>query len=241
VSFKFRLPALALAAALGACSTLPSPAPSSIAPIAEAPETTGVAAHAMVAAANPMAVEAGLAVLRRGGSAADAAVAVQAVLGLVEPQSSGLGGGAFMVYYDAKTRAVSAYSGRETAPAGATPAMFLGADGKPLPFVTAVLSGRATGVPGAIAMLSLAQGQHGKLAWSGLFGDAERLAERGFVVPKRLAAYANGRVPQAATPDALRYFTKPDGTKIQAGDLLKNPAYAQSLRLIAAHGPAGLL
>jgi len=241
VSLKFRLPALALAAVLGACSTLPSPAPSSIAPFAEAPETTGVAAHAMVAAANPMAVEAGLAVLRRGGSAADAAVAVQAVLGLVEPQSSGLGGGAFMVYYDAKTRAVSAYSGRETAPAGATPAMFLGADGKPLPFVTAVLSGRATGVPGAIAMLSLAQGQHGKLAWSGLFGDAERLAERGFVVPKRLAAYANGRVPQAATPDALRYFTKPDGTKIQAGDLLKNPAYAQSLRLIAAHGPAGLL
>lgn len=195
----------------------------------------------MVAAANPMAVDAGLAVLRRGGTAADAAVAVQAVLGLVEPQSSGLGGGAFMVFYDAKTRAVTAYNGRETAPAGATPEMFLGPDGKPLPFFSAVLSGRSTGVPGAIAMLALAQAQHGKLAWSGLFADAERLADQGFVVPGRMAAAAGSRAPQAQAPDAVRYFTKPDGTKIQAGDVLTNPAYAESLRTIASQGAAGLL
>ncbi|CAN7555042.1 gamma-glutamyltransferase [Phenylobacterium sp. LjRoot225] len=239
--FKSRLLALALVAGLGGCSTLPAPAPGVPAIASQAPETTGVAAHAMVSAANPMAVEAGVAVLRRGGSAVDAAVAVQAVLGLVEPQSSGLGGGAFMVYYDARTRAVTAYNGRETAPAGATPDMFLGSDGKPLPFPVAVLSGRSTGAPGAVAMLSLAHAQHGKLAWSGLFADAERLADQGFPVPRRLAAAANARYPQSAAPDAVRYFTKPDGTRIQAGDVLKNPAYADSLRRIAAEGPKGLL
>jgi gamma-glutamyltranspeptidase/glutathione hydrolase len=237
-----RLLSLALAAAVAAggapAQARPRPHP---APLASAPETTGTAAHAMVAAANPMAVDAGLAVLRRGGSAIDAAVAVQAVLGLVEPQSSGLGGGAFMVYYDARTRQVTAYIGRETAPAGATPDMFLGPDGKPLPFYTAVLSGRSTGVPGAIAMLGLAHAQHGRLAWSGLFGRAEHLAEDGFVVPQRMAAAASSNAPQAATPDAVRYFTKPDGTRVQAGDVMKNPAYAHSLRLIAARGPAGLL
>jgi gamma-glutamyltranspeptidase/glutathione hydrolase len=195
----------------------------------------------MVAAANPMAVQAGLEVLRRGGSAVDAAVAVQAVLGLVEPQSSGLGGGAFMVYYDAKSRTVTAYNGRETAPAAASPDMFLGSDGKPLPFAAAVLSGRSTGVPGAIAMLSLAHDQHGRLPWASLFGDAEQLADGGFVVPQRMAAAARSRAPQASAPDAVRYFTKADGGLIQAGDVLRNPAYAESLRLIAAHGPAGLL
>jgi gamma-glutamyltranspeptidase/glutathione hydrolase len=195
----------------------------------------------MVAAANPLAVEAGLAVLRRGGSAVDAAVAVQAVLGLVEPQSSGLGGGSFMVYYEAKTRTVTAYDGRETAPAGATLDMFLGPDGKPLAFFAAVLSGRSTGVPGAVAMLSLAQKQHGRLAWSSLFGDAEKLAEEGFIVSPRLSGMITSRIPQASAPDAVRYFTKPDGTRIKAGDRLKNPAYAESLRRIAAEGPDGLL
>jgi gamma-glutamyltranspeptidase/glutathione hydrolase len=229
---------LALTALLGGCATTPPP-PS--APLAATPEAKAAGPQAMVAAANPMAVDAGLSVLRRGGSAVDAAVAVQAVLGLVEPQSSGLGGGAFMVYYDAQSRQVTAYDGRETAPAGATPGMFLGPEGKPLPFATAVLSGRATGVPGAIAMLSLAQKQHGRLAWASLFADAERLAEDGFAAPQRLAAAAGSRAPEASAPDALRYFTKADGTRIQAGDLLKNPAYAESLRRIADHGPAGLL
>src|SRR5690242_2969042 len=129
-----------------------------------------VTSKGMVAAANPMAVEAGLKVLRAGGTAVDAAVAVQATLGLVEPQSSGLGGGAFMVYYDAKSHKVTAYNGRETAPAGATPDMFLGPDGKPMDRPTAMTSGRSAGVPGAIAMLYLAQQQHGRLKWGELFG-----------------------------------------------------------------------
>jgi len=234
-----RLPLLALAALLAACTT--TPVPERAAALSQPRVAAEPAPRAMVAAANPMAVDAGLAVLRRGGAAVDAAVAVQAVLGLVEPQSSGLGGGAFMVYYDARTRAVTAYDGRETAPAGASPDMFLGPDGKPLPFATAVLSGRSTGVPGAIAMLALAQAQHGKLAWSSLFGDAERLAEQGFVVPGRLAAAASSRAPQASAPDAVRYFTKPDGMRVRAGDVLTNPAYAESLRLIAERGAAGLL
>jgi gamma-glutamyltranspeptidase/glutathione hydrolase len=198
----------------------------------------------MVAAANPLAVEAGLAVLKRGGSAVDAAVAVQAVLGLVEPQSSGLGGGAFMVFYDAKTHQVIAYNGRETAPAGASPDMFMRTDAagvaKPIGFFEAVVSGRATGVPGAVAMLSLAQSQHGKLAWKDLFGDAERLASDGFIVSPRLAGMINSAAPQAKTPDATAYFTKSDGTRYQKGDLLKNPAYAATVRLLATKGASAL-
>src|SRR5689334_15818578 len=110
-------------------------------------------AHGMVVAANPLAAQAGLEVLKQGGDAVDAAVAVQAVLGLVEPQSSGLGGGAFMTYYDAASHAVTAYDGRETAPSSARPDQFMGPDGKPLPFFEAVLGGQSTGVPGAVAML----------------------------------------------------------------------------------------
>lgn len=206
------------------------------------PVSTSTPAKGMVAAANPLAVEAGLRVLRDGGSAVDAAVAIQAVLGLVEPQSSGLGGGAFMVFYDAKTGKVTAYDGRETAPSGASPDMFMGQDGKPLPFVTAVLSGRSSGVPGAVAMLSQAQKEHGKAAWNTLFRDAEKLADEGFVVSPRLAGMINStRAPQASQPDAVKYFTKPDGTRYQAGDVLKNPAYAATVRKIAAEGPAALL
>ena len=226
-----RLPVLALALAVSACATTGQD-------LSSAP--TGP--RAMVAAANPLAVEAGVKVLKSGGSAVDAAVAVQAVLGLVEPQSSGLGGGAFMTYYDAATKQVTAYNGRETAPAGATPDMFLTPEGKPLSYPEAVLSGRATGVPGAVAMLNLAQHDHGKLAWKDLFGDAERLADQGFIVSPRLAEMANStRAPQASAADAVAYFTKPDGARIQAGDLLKNPAYAATLRKIAAEGPKAIL
>ena len=196
--------------------------------------------RSMVTAANPLAVDAGVRVLKAGGTAVDAAVAIQAVLGLVEPQSSGLGGGAFMLYYDAATRQVISYNGRETAPAGATRDMFM-ADGKVLPFSTAVLSGRSTGVPGAVAMLAEAQKQHGRLAWSKLFGDAERLADQGFKVSPRLAGMIASSAPQASSPDAKRYFTKPDGKPYVAGDVLKNPAYADTVRKIAAQGPAGLL
>jgi gamma-glutamyltranspeptidase/glutathione hydrolase len=235
LSFK-RLAAVSLAALLTACASAPADAPQVAGP-APATSTRG---EVMVAAANPLAVEAGLNVLRKGGSAVDAAVAVQAVLGLVEPQSSGLGGGAFMTYYDARTGKVTGYNGRETAPAGATPDMFM-ANGKPIPFFDAVVSGRATGVPGAVAMLSMAQAQHGKLAWKDLFADAERLADQGFVVSPRLAGMISGPAPQAGRPDALAYFTKPDGSKYAAGDTLKNPAYAATLRKIAAEGPKGLL
>ena len=229
-----RLASLALAALfIGGPSDVAAKAPTRH---AAAASSTG-----MVAAANPMAVEAGLQVLRAGGTAVDAAVAVQAVLGLVEPQSSGLGGGAFLTFYDARTKAVSAYNGRETAPMGATPDMFLDANGRPLGRSASILSGRSTGVPGAVAMLSLAQSQHGKLAWKELFGDAERLADQGFPAPRRMAAAAASRAPQAATPDAVAYFTKPDGTKIQPGDTIRNPAYAATIRRIAAEGPRALL
>lgn len=227
-----RLSIVLLACLASACASLPSNPPAT-------PQGDG---KGMVAAANPLAVEAGVKVLARGGSAVDAAVAVQAVLGLVEPQSSGLGGGAFMTYYDAKTRKVTAYNGRETAPAAATPALFLDeATGKPLPFPVAVLSGRSSGVPGAVAMLSLAQSQHGKLAWNTLFGDAEKLADEGFKVSPRLAYMIQGRFPQTSAPDVVAYFTKPDGARYVAGDTLKNPAYAASVRKVAAEGPKAIL
>ncbi|KRA66167.1 gamma-glutamyltransferase [Caulobacter sp. Root655] len=218
------------------------------APLAAGSPTPAVAATApayaprgMVAAANPLAVEAGLRVLRDGGSAVDAAVAVQSVLGLVEPQSSGLGGGSFMTFYDAKTGKVTAYDGREKAPQAATPQLFLGPDGKPLNFVAAVLSGRSTGVPGAVGMLAQAQKEHGKAAWGTLFKDAETLADDGFTVSPRLAGMINStRIPQGQAPDAVAYFTKPNGQRYQAGDTLKNPAYAATLRSLASRGPSAL-
>jgi gamma-glutamyltranspeptidase/glutathione hydrolase len=194
-----------------------------------------------VAGANPLAVEAGLEILRAGGSAVDAAVAVQAALGLVEPQSSGVGGGAFLLYYQARTKQVTAYDGREMAPRGATPDMFLDAQGQPLPFAEAVTSGRATGVPGAMAMLGVAHRQHGRLPWSQLFGGVARTADAGFAVPQRLARFANSKFPQATLPDARTLFGRPDGSTVQAGDTLRNPAYAATLRALAERGPRALL
>ncbi|WP_425483862.1 gamma-glutamyltransferase [Caulobacter soli] len=227
-----------LAALLAGCAALPVQAEPPAAASASAP---AYKPSGMVAAANPLAVEAGLRVLRDGGSAVDAAVAVQAVLGLVEPQSSGLGGGSFMVFYDAKTGKVTAYDGREKAPQAATPQLFMGPDGKPLNFVTAVLSGRSTGVPGAVGMLAQAQKEHGKAAWNTLFKDAEGLADGGFTVSPRLAGMINSpRVPQNVAPDVIAYFTKPNGQLYQAGDTLKNPAYAATLRDLAAKGPSAL-
>lgn len=226
------LPLALAATALAACTPR-----ATVETAAPAPAPTR---QAFVAAAHPLAVEAGLNVLRRGGSAVDAAVAIQAMLSLVEPQSSGLGGGAFMVRYDAKSKAVTVYDGRETAPAGATPDMLMGPDGKPLPFATAVLSGRATGVPGVVRMLALAQGQHGKLKWRTLFADAERTAAQGFTVTPRLGRFIASGGPQAGTPDSRAYFRNADGTRIKAGDTLRNPAYAAFLRRLAAQGPDAL-
>jgi gamma-glutamyltranspeptidase/glutathione hydrolase len=218
-----------LFALLQSCASAPTPALEPAAPH-----------HAMVVAANPLAAQAGIDVLRAGGSAADAAVAIQSVLGLVEPQSSGLGGGAFISYYDAATRRVRAYNGRETAPAGATADMFLGEDHQPLSRATGVLSGRSTGVPGAVAALSLLQREHGKLKWRDLFGSAGRLATEGFVVSPRLASFIVSRAPQSNAPDVVRYFSKPDGTRIGAGDLLKNPAYAATVHRLAIEGASAL-
>jgi gamma-glutamyltranspeptidase/glutathione hydrolase len=153
-------------------------------------QSPGPADQAFVVAANPLAAEAGMNVLRRGGSAVDAAIAVQAMLSLVEPQSSGLGGGAFLHYYDAGSRALTVYDGREVAPAGATPDMFLDDSGNPLSFRQAVLGGRATGVPGAVALLQLAHRERGRLAWNTLFADTERTAREGFIVSCPRPMYA---------------------------------------------------
>jgi gamma-glutamyltranspeptidase/glutathione hydrolase len=215
----------------GAAAGRGSGAGAQVAPAVATPMARGP----FVAAANPLAVEAGLKVLREGGSAVDAAVAVQAVLGLVEPQSSGLGGGAFMMVFDAETGAVTSYDGRETAPAAATPGLFLD-NGRPLGFGEAVLSGRSTGAPGAVAMLAMAQAEHGRLPWSALFGDAERLARDGFVVSPRLAGFIATPRGQARTRWAESYFTKPDGTRYVAGDVLRNPAYAETVVELAAGG-----
>lgn len=194
----------------------------------------------MIAAANPLAVEAGLVILRAGGSAVDAAIAVQAVLGLVEPQSSGIGGGAFMLHYDARTGDVAAYDGREVAPQGATPDLFLDAAGQPLPFPDAVRSGRSIGVPGAVAMLELAHREHGRLAWSRSWQPAIDLATRGFPVPPRMAGVirqVQGFGP--LTPDAARYLTRDDQVPLAEGDIVRNPDYAATLGRIAAEGSRG--
>ena len=197
--------------------------------------------HAMVDAANPLAAEAGLNVLKAGGSAIDAAIAVQATLGLVEPQSSGLGGGAFITVYDARTRTVTAYDGREMAPAGATAAMFMKAPGQPMTYSEAVLSGRSAGTPGAIAALYLAHHDHGRLAWKGLFSEPEKLASEGFVVSPRMAGMIAGKFPQNTAPDVIAYFKNPDGTTMKVGDRLTNLAYAATLRRLAAEGPSAIL
>ncbi|KQY95064.1 MULTISPECIES: gamma-glutamyltransferase family protein [unclassified Brevundimonas] len=230
-SFRVLTAVVATALALAGCAggtggsagAAPVPAP---APAARGP---------FVAAANPLAVEAGLKVLREGGSAVDAAVAIQAVLGLVEPQSSGLGGGAFMMVFDAATGEVTSYDGRETAPAAATPELFY-EDGRPLGVGEAILSGRSTGAPGAVAMLAMAQRAHGRLPWSALFGDAERLARDGFVVSPRLAGMIAAPRGQARSRWANAYFTRPDGARYAAGDVLRNPAYAETVAELAAGG-----
>ena len=229
-----RLTSLILAASLAVagCASAPQAGSGGASAVVAAAPARGP----FVAAANPLAVEAGMQVLRRGGSAVDAAVAVQAVLGLVEPQSSGLGGGAFMMHFDAATGEITSYDGRETAPAAATPELFY-EDGRPLGFGDAVLSGRSTGAPGVVAMLGLAHAEHGRLAWSGLFDEGERLAREGFAVSPRLAGMIAATRGQARTRWADTYFTRPDGGRYQAGDMLKNPDYARTLRELAAGGP----
>jgi gamma-glutamyltranspeptidase/glutathione hydrolase len=235
--------ALLAAALVAACSTPPSrfdPAP------AQAPEAASghsakpgwATREFAVAAAHPLAADAGYRIIKSGGSAVDAAVAVQMVLALVEPQSSGIGGGALLLHFDG--REVEAYDGRETAPAQASENQFIGADGKPLPFQEAVVSAQAVGVPGAVRMLEMAHRQHGKLPWARLFEPAIALAEGGFAVSGRLETLVKGDPHLRKDPAAARYFFEHDGSGKKAGAVLRNPALAAVLRRIAAEGSKAL-
>jgi gamma-glutamyltranspeptidase/glutathione hydrolase len=188
----------------------------------------------MVAAANPLASEAGREILRAGGSAIDAAVAMQMVLGLVEPQSSGLGGGAFVVHWDG-TR-VQSFDGRETAPAAVDENLFVTASGKAMQFNAAVVGGRAVGVPGVLRMLEQVHRQHGRLPWARLFAPAIRLAEDGFPLSPRLHAALAAERSLDRNPAARDHFYSADGSPKAAGTRLANPEYAATLRAIASGG-----
>ncbi|MBO1254864.1 gamma-glutamyltransferase [Alteromonas sp. 5E99-2] len=195
--------------------------------------------QAMIVTANPHATQAGLDVLRAGGSAVDAAIAVESVLSLVEPQSSGLAGGAFMVHYDNETKEIAVYDGRETAPAGATADMFLQQNGKRLPFIEAKTSGLSTGVPGVLSMLSLAHKEHGELPWKGLFTRATELAEEGFEISPRLFGMLErfGKfipsTPEQGPTDAYEYFFDDEGKPHPVGYKLKNPDYVETLNIVS--------
>ncbi len=192
----------------------------------------------MVSAANPYAAEAGREILRAGGSVIDAAIATQLVLNLVEPQSSGIGGGAFILYWDAATKGLKAYDGRETAPASARPDRFL-VDGQPMPFGEAVHSGLSIGVPGLVRLMETVHKQHGKLPWARLFEPAIRLAEKGFDISPRLHLLLRWEGPQSFVPAARRYFFTGTGSAWPIGFTLKNPEFAATLRRIAAEGAGG--
>ncbi len=194
------------------------------------------AARYMIAAANPLAARTGLEVLREGGSAVDAAIAAQLVLNLVEPQSSGIGGGAFLLHYDATENKITAYDGRETAPAAATPGLFLTPGGEPMKFWDAVVGGRSVGVPGLLAMLELAHKDQGRLPWARLFQPAIGLAEQGFAVSPRLAGLIAKDKYLKTFPATAAYFHGADGSPHPAGQRLANPAFAQTLKRIAKGG-----
>ena len=194
------------------------------------------ATHFVLAAAHPLAVEAGYGVLRRGGAAIDAAVTMQMVLNLVEPQSSGIGGGAFLLHYSAAGTQLSAYDGRETAPAAARGDRFLGADGRPKTFLDAVVGGKGVGTPGVLRALELAHARHGKLPWAELFQPAIRFAIEGFPLSPRLHSLLTlVRLP-ARDQDMRRMYYQDDDTPKPVGTVLKNPALADTLRKIAAQG-----
>ncbi|MFK5979348.1 MAG: gamma-glutamyltransferase [Rhizobiaceae bacterium] len=191
----------------------------------------------MIATANPHASKAGNAILEAGGNAVDAMVAVQLVLGLVEPQSSGLGGGAFLVYWDQKTKKLTTFDGRETAPAAATSELFLDADGKPLKFFDAVIGGRSVGVPGTVRLLHEVHKAHGKLAWKDVFAPAIKLAGDGFKVSERLNALITRAGESLYRYETTRnYFLSEEGVPLFPGTLIINKPYAQTLGAIALGG-----
>jgi len=192
-----------------------------------------------VAAANPLATDAGLRILRAGGSAVDAAIAVQMVLTLVEPQSSGIGGGAFLLHFDGHR--TQAFDGRETAPTGASPTLFLQADGKPIAMADAISGGRSVGVPGTVRMLALAHQTHGRLPWARLFAPAIRLATEGFAVSPRMATLLASEQDLQKDPVAAAYFFDARGNPLPQGHVLRNPELAAVLQRMAHEGPDALM
>lgn len=243
------LPLLTLCVA--ACATPPAvvspPAASAMPSMPSMPEMASrwtpkpgwSATRFMVAAANPLAAEAGHRMLRQGGNAMDAAIAVQMALALVEPQSSGIGGGAFLLHWDGS--AVNAWDGRETAPASADERMLLGADGKPLPYADAVFGGRAVATPGVVAMLEAAHRAHGRLPWAALFAPAIELAEAGFPIGARTHSQVAGSPNLARDALARRYFFDAEGRALPVGHRLRNPALAAVLREIATRGSVAFM
>lgn len=241
-----RLAALATSLWLLGCAPTqpgaPNLAPAAPAALPAAPEAASgwtdkpgwTASHFMVAAANPLATQAGYTMLKAGGSAIDAAIATQMVLNLVEPNSSGIGGGAFLLLYDGKR--VRAYDGRETAPSAATERLFYGPDGKVMPFRQGLVGGRSVGAPGVLRMLELAHRQHGKLPWATLFEPAIRLAEQGFAISPRLATVLAADRDLYSDPIARAYFYEADGSPKRAGTILRNPELAAVLRSVAQRG-----
>lgn len=227
--------ALALSPAALAQTAELAPAPEAATGVAEA-RAPARAERQMVAAANPIAAEAGLAILRAGGNAVDAMVTTQLVLNIVEPQSSGIGGGAFLLYWDADGRDLVTLDGRETAPTAATPERFLGADGAPMPFWDAVIGGLSVGVPGTPALMAEAHARYGRLPWESLFTIPIRLAEEGFPVSPRLHALLDGDRALRDDPRARALYYQEDGTPLPVGTMLRNPALAETLRRIAAEG-----
>jgi gamma-glutamyltranspeptidase/glutathione hydrolase len=196
-----------------------------------------IAKHAMIAAASPLAVEAGLEILRAGGSAADAAIGVQLVLNLVEPQSSGIGGGAFALHWDAASGQLKSYDGREAAPSTAKPDRFL-VGKRPMRLGEAIFGGASVGVPGTVRLLETLHKHHGRLPWARLIEPAIRLAEGGFPVSKHLHVLLHWYGPQAFSPRARDYFFDRGGSARPIGYMLRNPELATTLRAIAEHGAA---
>ncbi len=190
----------------------------------------------MVAAANPHAAEAGRYILRLGGNAVDTAITMQMVLNLVEPQSSGIGGGGFLLHYDSASGKLSTYDGRETAPTGATEDMFLDFFGEPQAFFEAVVGGKSVGVPGLLRMLELAHQHHGKLPWKSLFAPAIKLAERGFAISPRLHGLVTHDKYLRTSESAKGYFYTPEGDPLAVGEKLVNRPLARTFSAIAQNG-----
>ncbi len=239
ISLKsFRLIAVALFATTVAGPVFAQEALPEIATGRSGPKS-GTTKSYMVVAANPIAGKAGTDILAAGGSAADAAIAVQLVLNMVEPQSSGIGGGAFALYWDAKAQKVASYDGREMSPAAAEENRFLTKDGKPMGRLQAMVGGKSVGVPGVVRLMELLHQRHGKLPWAKLFEPAIAIADNGFAISPRMNALLASDPSFKANPTAHAYYYEADGSPKAVGTVLKNPAFAKVLRAIAAKGADG--